>query len=134
MLQLRSQLIVGDNTMALATKCIKVYDKQRYGCIGDYILVSVKSLKEVQETDSSDTKITIGQTRKGLIVLTKKSHKHYDGMKIQGDENVIILVEKAVKTKEWLPLSTRIMSPIVPVLKDKNLGAGKLEALGAQLI
>ena len=47
MIQQQTLLKVVDNSGAILVKCIKVLNgfKKRYGCVGDYVTVSVKQLK-----------------------------------------------------------------------------------------
>ena len=65
MIQVGSQLSVADNSVAKKVECIKVLNKtkQRVGCAGEFVLVSVKEINQKQTQ-----KVKKGQIFKAVIL------------------------------------------------------------------
>lgn len=110
MIQLRTQLIVADNSGARRVMCIGVLggSARRYATIGDVIVASVK--KTIPNSD-----IPKGEVVKLVVVRTKKEIKRKDGTYIRFDDNAGVVIDNAGN-----PKGTRIFGPVTRELRDKN--------------
>lgn len=123
MLQLRSYLIVADNTGAKEVSMIGMPKKgnRRLSYLGEVITGVVKKA------------LPFGQVKKGeivyaVIVRTKKERRREDGSYIRFDENAcVILQEKDVKD----PKGTRVFGPIAKEVKDA--GFNKIASLAEEM-
>lgn len=104
-----------DNSGAILVKCIKVLNgfKKRYSCIGDYVTVSVKLLKNKSK---KMCKIKKKEIYKALIIKTKtKVWKKTGYAKIFTDNSAILL------NKQNNPIATRILTFVPTSLRKKKL-------------
>lgn len=110
MIQMRTRLVVADNTGAKQVACIKVLggSKRRYAHIGDVIVASVK----VAQPDGTVKK---GEVVRGVIVRTKDTIERPDGSKLRFDSNAIVIVDKDMN-----PRGTRIFGPVARELRERN--------------
>lgn len=78
-----------DNSGARQVECIKTLGgyNRKFSYSGDYILVSVKSLRLIR-------KVRVGQVLLGLITRTKKEIRSLDGTYCQNEMNIILLMNK----------------------------------------
>merc|ERR1711920_1182866 len=115
MIQPRTVLSVSDNSGAKSAICIKVLGgyKKRYAKVGDFIIVSIKS---VRYKHKSILKVRKGDVCKAVVCRTKKNYILKDGSTIFFSENCISLV-----TKQGSPLGTRIVGPVLKDFKKKKL-------------
>jgi len=106
MLQNSSKLTVIDNSGAKIVYCIKVLKgyKQRYGFMGNLIMVSIKNLRSQKK---EFLKIKRGDIVLALIVRTKFFKKVFSSDSYNFLENGAILL-----TKQRKPLATRIFGAI----------------------
>ena len=123
MIQIRSRLIVADNTGAKEIAVFSVAGKtrRRFARLGDVVRASVKSA-----TPS-------GQVKKGdkvhaVIVRTRKETRRMDGSYIRFDENAAVLVNPA----SFEPRGTRIFGPIPREVRDR--GFVKIASLAPEVI
>lgn len=114
MIQLQSKIKITDNSGALIGKTIKILKPKnaKIGHIGDLILIS----SQVQTTNSG---IKTGAIFKAIIVRTKKQ-EHLLSSDLKWDENAAVLVKLSPKGDEFIPIGTRIKSPISASLKFKR--------------
>lgn len=84
-------LNVADNSGAKTVKCIKILQKSGYASIGDYILVSVRSVRTGRKAGK---RIKKGQIFKALVIRTKKgiSNRIY-GHSLYFSSNDVILLD-----------------------------------------
>lgn len=123
MVQLRSMLIVADNTGAKRVQCIRVLGgyKKRYAGIGEIITAVVKSAEPHGTVKKSDVVHAV-------IVRTRKEKRRTDGSYIRFDDNAVVIIDK--KSKE--PRGTRIFGPIARELRLK--GFQKIISLAPEVL
>ena len=110
MIQTESQLQTMDTSGARIVQCIKTLGGsfRTYSQCGDYILVSIKTLRLIR-------KVKPGEIYLGLITRTKKNIKFNDGTVSNFDTNAIILVNRQKKV-----LGTRVFGPVSRKLRKKK--------------
>lgn len=123
MIQLRSQLVIADNTGAKRVMVIRVWggSKKRYGRIGDIITASVKEA------------VPHGMVKKSevvhmVIVRQRKEMRRPDGSYIRFDDNAAVVITP--KTKD--PVGTRIFGPVARELRNK--GFSKIISLAPEVL
>ncbi len=110
MIQMRTALVVADNSGAKAAKCIKVLggsDHMITG-VGQIVVVSITSV-------IPGSKVKKGQVAKGVVVRTKSKIVRPDGSFIKFDDNAIVLVDK-----DGEPLATRVFGPVAREVRQNN--------------
>lgn len=110
MVQLRSMLVVADNSGAKKVQCIKVMggSHKKYARLGDIVVVSVKEALP-------DSNIKKGMVTKAVLVRTRKEHRRHDGSYIRFDQNAVVLINP-----EGEPIGTRIFGPVARELRWKE--------------
>ena len=110
MIQLRTVLVVADNSGAKKVQCIKVLggSRRRYARIGDIIVVAVR------ESDPRGT-VKKGEVKKAVVVRTRKEIRRPNGTYIKFDVNSAVLIND---NRE--PLGTRIFGPVARELRAKR--------------
>jgi large subunit ribosomal protein L14 len=110
MIQQESVLKVADNSGAKKVKCIKILggSKRRYACIGDIVVLSVK-------TAVPRTEIKKGSIQKGVVVRTQKAVRRSDGTYVRFGENAVVLVDEQME-----PMGTRIFGPVARELRERH--------------
>ena len=110
MIQMLSNLYVGDNSGAKKIQCIKVLggSKRRFASIGDIIVVSIKDA-------IPRAKVKKGEVFKAVIVRTSKEFTRNDGSTIRFDKNAAVLLDKQEE-----PVATRIFGPVTRELRTKK--------------
>ena len=123
MLQLRSWLIVADNTGAKKAEMIGMSKSgnRKKAYIGDIINVVIKDAIPYAQAKK-------GEVLPAVIVRTKKEKKRSDGSYIKFDENACVILA-AKDTKD--PKGTRIFGPIAKEIKD--LGFSKIASLAEEI-
>lgn len=125
MIQIQSILKVADNSGAKTVKCIKILNKSKQAHIGDYILVSVQTVKSgLQNTTNFSTKrsssIKKGQIFKALIIRTKKpisNRPHGHTLSFQSND-VVLLSSGPISNAKLI--GSRIFGPVTRELRLKN--------------
>lgn len=110
MIQLKSKLIVADNTGAHELSVIQIYkgSKRKFGGIGDVVQTVVKK--------ADPTGVVKEHTMvKAVIVRTRKEKHRIDGSYIRFDDNAAVIIDNA---KDKNPLGSRIFGPIARELKE----------------
>jgi large subunit ribosomal protein L14 len=102
MIQMRSRLVVADNSGAREVMCVKVLggSKRRYADVGDVIKVSIKDAVP-------RGKVKKGDVMNAVVVRTKKGIRRNDGSVIRFDDNAAVILNNQ---KE--PIGTRIFGPV----------------------
>lgn len=115
MIQAQTVLLVADNSGAKTAVCIKVLGgyKKRYASVGDYIVVSIRSIKNKVK---SSYRVKKGDVYKALVIRTKKNFSLKDGSSVSFSNNFVSLVSNSGG-----PLGTRILGPVLKSLKKKKL-------------
>lgn len=110
MIQLKSCLLVADNSGARKVQCVKVLGgtRKRYARVGDVIVCAVKEAMP-------NSKILKGSVVKAVVVRTAKEIARDDGSFIKFDDNSCVLINAQ---KE--PVGTRIFGPVARELRGKQ--------------
>lgn len=110
MIQMRTMLVVADNSGAKKISCISPLggDVGRYASIGDVITASVKEA-------APEGSVHKGDVVRAVIVRTTKQLRRKDGSYIKFDQNAAVLINNF---KE--PIGTRVFGPVARELRDKN--------------
>jgi large subunit ribosomal protein L14 len=124
MIQLRSVLLVADNSGAKKLRVIQVHggSKKRFGRVGDIVTASVIS------SDATGT-IKKGEMVKAVIVRTRKETRRPNGEYIRFDDNAAVIVESR---KSPNPIGTRVFGPIAREIKNKNFN--KIASLAPEVL
>jgi len=111
MIQMRTMLVVADNTGAKKLQCIKVLggSHRRYASVGDIIVVSVKEA-------IPKGRVKKGDVRKAVVVRIAKEVRREDGTSIRFDRNAAVILNN-----QGEPVGTRIFGPVVRELRAKNI-------------
>jgi large subunit ribosomal protein L14 len=123
MLQLRSRLVVADNTGAKLAYMIGRSGKgnKLKAFLGEVINVVVKKADPYASVKK-------GEKLQAVIVRTRKETRRKDGSYIRFDDNAcVILASKEVKD----PKGTRIFGPIAREIKE--LGFSKIASLATEI-
>lgn len=123
MLQLRSTIVVADNTGAKKVMLIGIPGRgnKHYAYLGNVVTAVVK-----------DT-IPYGQVKKGekvyaVIIRTRKEKRRIDGSYIRFDDNACVILES--KTSKD-PKGTRVFGPIGKEIKSE--GYSKIVSLAEEI-
>ena len=109
MIQPQTYLTVADNSGAKKIMCIRVLgNSKQYGNIGDVIIGVVKEATPNMPVKRSDVV-------RAVIVRTKHTLRHNDGMSIRFDDNAAVLINK-----ENNPRGTRVFGPIAREIRDRS--------------
>ncbi len=122
MLQLRTQLVVADNSGAKIASMIGLPGKgnRMVAHVGDIITVAIK------KADPAGTVKTHEVTR-AVVVRTKKERRRPDGSYIRFDDNACVILD----AKTQLPKGSRIFGPVARELKQ--LGFSKIISLSKEI-
>ena len=122
MIQMRTALVVADNSGAKAAKCIKVLggsDHMITG-VGQIVVVSITSV-------IPGSKVKKGQVAKGVVVRTRGKIVRGDGSFVKFDDNAIVLVDK-----DGEPIATRVFGPVAREVRQNNFL--KIASLASEVI
>ena len=110
MIQLRTKLVVADNTGAKVASCITVLRRsaRRWAQLGDVVVVSIKKA-------TPGGAVKQGEVVKGVIVRTKRAVRRPDGSYVRFDNNAIVILGDDMN-----PRGTRIFGPVARELRQKN--------------
>ncbi len=110
MIQMKTALVVADNSGAKAAKCIKVLGGSHHmiSGVGQIVVVSIISV-------IPGSKVKKGQVAKGVIVRTRSKIVRADGSFVKFDDNAIVLVDK-----DGEPLATRVFGPVAREVRQNN--------------
>lgn len=117
-----TKLKIIDNSGATLGRIIKILNKKTYLDVGSLVLVSI-------QRNIPHSKIRKGDTIKAIIV--NGSYENLITLVVA--DKSLILVKLAPKGKEYLPLGTRIKSPISSGLRNIN-GMQKIISLSKRTI
>jgi len=123
MIQLRTMLIVADNTGAKIFQCFHVLGgtKRRYAQLGDVIVGTIKEAEPRRLVKKHDVS-------RAIIIRQKKELRRPDGSYVRFDDNACVILEG--KTKD--PKGSRITGPVAREVKEK--GFDKVTALAEELV
>lgn len=124
MIQLRSRLVVADNSGAKKLRTIQVHGGSRraFGYVGDIITASVID---------ADPKGTVkkGEMVKAVIVRTRKEKRRANGEYIRFDDNAAVIIESI---KNPNPVGTRVFGPVAREVK--NRGYNRIASLAPEVL
>ncbi len=124
MIQLRSILLIADNSGAKRIRVIQVHggSKKRFGYVGDIVAASVIS------SDATGS-IKKGEKVKAVIVRTRKEVRRPSGEYIRFDDNAAVIIESRANP---IPIGTRVFGPIAREVK--NRGYNKIASLAQEVL
>ncbi|HJP17599.1 MAG TPA: 50S ribosomal protein L14 [Nitrospinota bacterium] len=110
MIQLRTNLVIADNSGARKGQCIKILggSGRRYATIGDIVVIAIKEA-------ATNSNVKKGEIKKAVVVRTKKAVGRPNGSYIKFDDNAAVLVDAQ---KE--PVGTRIFGPVARELRARR--------------
>jgi large subunit ribosomal protein L14 len=110
MIQVKTGLIVADNSGAKRVECIKVLggSRRRYAGIGDIIKVAVKE-------SAPRSKVEKGNVYTAIVVRTVKGIRRNDGSVLRFDDNAVVLLNDS-----YQPIGTRVFGAVTRDLRYKN--------------
>lgn len=110
MLQLRSMLVVADNSGAKSLMMIgqPAKSSQKFARLGEVITAVVK------KADPNGT-VKDSEIVKAVLVRTKKETRRLDGSYIRFDDNAAVVIDNAGN-----PKGTRIFGPVAREIRDKG--------------
>ncbi len=122
MIQLRSMIVIADNSGAKLAQCIKVLggSRKRYAGIGDIVIVTVK---QAQPRGT----VKAHAVERGVVIRTRKETGRRDGSYIRFDDNAIVIVGK-----DNQPKGTRVFGPVGRELREK--GFQKIISLAPEVV
>ena len=122
MIQLRSILVVADNTGAKKAAMIQVLG--RHGKVmadlGDIIKIHIKE-------SSPDAIVKKGEVANAVVVRLKSPTRRSDGSYLRFDSNAIVIIDTQKN-----PRGTRIFGPVARELRDR--GFSKIISLAPEVI
>lgn len=95
-----------DNSGILQVKCIQIYSKKNWGCLGDLILAVVQKSFFNKRLKKSKF-VEPGSLVKVFVVQLKNKYKRSDGFCIYFDNNGIVNLNK-----QMLPAGSRLLGPV----------------------
>lgn len=122
MIQAESKIIVADNTGAKVAQVIKVPggSKRRYACIGDVIVVSIKSA-------SPRGTVKRRSVQRAVLVRTVRPISRKDGSLLRFDQNAVVIIDENGE-----PKGTRVFGPIAREIRDR--GYQKIVSLASEVL
>ncbi|MDD5269698.1 MAG: 50S ribosomal protein L14 [Candidatus Omnitrophica bacterium] len=122
MIQLRSILVVADNTGAKKAAMIQVLGRQSkvVADLGDIIKVHIKE-------STPEASVKKGEVAMAVVVRVKSPTRRADGSHLKFDSNAVVIIDNAKN-----PKGTRIFGPVARELRDK--GFSKIISLAPEVI
>ena len=122
MIQLRSILVVADNTGAKKAAMIQVLGRQSkvMADLGDIIKIHIKE-------STPDAIVKKGEVANAVVVRLKSPTRRSDGSYLRFDSNAIVIIDTQKN-----PRGTRIFGPVARELRDR--GFSKIISLAPEVI
>ncbi|MFZ9682193.1 MAG: 50S ribosomal protein L14 [Cephaloticoccus sp.] len=109
MIQLRSTILIADNTGARKAQMIrKAGQNTDIAGIGDVVTINIRE-------SSTDASVKKGEVVKAVVVRTKAPVRRADGSYLRFDSNAVVIIDAANN-----PKGTRIFGPVARELRAKN--------------
>jgi large subunit ribosomal protein L14 len=110
MIQMRTWLVVADNSGARKLMCIMPVggDAGLQAGLGDVITASVKEA-------TPESQVKKGSVVKAVVVRMRKERRRKDGTYIRFDDNAAVLIDDANE-----PVGTRVFGPVARELREKK--------------
>ena len=112
MIQVRTVLKVIDNSGAKYVRCLKVLGKKKVGYLGDFVVVSVLSLRRGR---GRKIRVSRKEICLGLISSTKRNTTRTSGNLIKPFSNSVILLNRKLT-----PIGNRVFSLTFKELRLKK--------------
>jgi large subunit ribosomal protein L14 len=114
-----------DNTGALRSECIEIYDASKYigALVGDLILVTLKQVVP-------NRKVKKGELTKAIVVRSRKSSIRYSGHRIKSADSAIVLLNGST----LLPKAKRAKSVILEEIRKNSKVGLKVLALAPVIV
>jgi large subunit ribosomal protein L14 len=124
MIQLKSELVVADNSGARTIYVIHIFggSRRKKGGIGSVINAIVKSA-------DANGQVKESELVKALVVRTKKETKRADGSYVRFSDNAAVLIDNP---KDKNPRGTRIFGPIAREVRDA--GYMKITSMAVEVV
>lgn len=122
MIQLRSILVVADNTGAKKAAMIQVLGRQSkvMADLGDIIKIHIKE-------STPDAIVKKGEVANAVVVRLKSPTRRSDGSYLKFDSNAVVIIDTQKN-----PRGTRIFGPVARELRDR--GFSKIISLAPEVI
>lgn len=122
MIQLRSILVVADNTGAKKAAMIQVLGRRSkvMADLGDIIKIHIKE-------STPDAIVKKGEVANAVVVRLKSPTRRSDGSYLKFDSNAIVIIDNQKN-----PRGTRIFGPVARELRDR--GFSKIISLAPEVI
>lgn len=123
MIQRRTNLVVADNSGAIAMQVIHIYgaSMRRFASVGDIVQCVVKKANPIGNVKNDELV-------KVVVVRTRKEYRRADGSYIRFDDNAGVIITNK-EDKE--PKGTRVFGPVARELKEK--GFDKIVSLAQEV-
>ncbi len=109
MIQLRSRLVVADNTGARKAMMIRRLGQLKSTAhVGDVVVVHIKD-------STTDASVKKGEVVKAVVVRTKAPIRRSDGSYLRFDSNAVVILDGNNN-----PRGTRIFGPVARELRQKQ--------------
>ena len=110
MIQMRTWLVVADNSGARKLMCIMPVggDAGLQAGLGDVITASVKEA-------TPESQVKKGSVVKAVVVRMRKERRRKDGTYIRFDDNAAVLINDAGE-----PVGTRVFGPVARELRERQ--------------
>lgn len=110
MINLRTILVIADNTGAKKASCIGVIGRSgtRYAYVGDIITCNVKE-------STPDAIVKKGEVVRAVVVRTRYPIKRTDGSYLRFDTNAVVIIDNQLN-----PRGTRIFGPVARELRERK--------------
>jgi len=109
MIQLRSRLVIADNTGARKAAMIrKAGQNTDTAGVGDIVTIHIRE-------SSTDASVKKGEVVKAVVVRTKAPVRRADGSYLRFDSNAVVIIDANNN-----PKGTRIFGPVARELRAKN--------------
>ena len=124
MIQLRSVLLVADNSGARKLRVIQVYggSKRRFGFVGDIVMASVINA-------DPNSAVKKGSKVQAVIVRTRKEKRRASGEYVRFDNNAAVII---TGREQLDPIGTRVFGPIAREVKER--GFSKIASLAPEVL
>jgi large subunit ribosomal protein L14 len=122
MIQIRSRLVVADNSGAKELQIITIpfHGQKRFAYLGDVINGVVKGA-------DPNGAVKDGEIVKAVIARVRKEERRSDGSFVRFDDNAAVVIDNAGN-----PRGTRVFGPIARELRDK--GFMKIISLSPEVV
>ncbi len=123
MIQLRSLMVVADNTGAHEVSVIHIFggSTRKTGSLGDVVNAIVKKAEP-------NGIVKAHEMVKAVIIRVKKEKRRNDGSYIRFDDNAVVIIDTP---KDKNPRGSRIFGPVARELKE--LGFNKITSIAEEV-